>query len=218
MEQLLRHTPSTDWVTAVLVVSLLLLAVAKWQNNLRFSEFLQLLVTDKYFSMQGKDVRFFSGFNLLLLLFQSLTFGLLLFLLFHTFFPETIRKLSYPYAIIAGGYLLFTLAKAGLEKGIGYLFSIDKLIDLYVYQKNSYRSWIALIVCLGNVLLIYSFPHNRFLLVGVLCLVLLLNLIFIGYLIKKQEKQLMPHLFYFILYLCALEISPYIILYKTVLH
>jgi len=192
--------------------------MAKRTSTVRFTEFLQLVITDKYFYMQGKDTRFFSVFNLLLLGFQSLSFGLFFYLLGKAFFTEKLVELRFPFATIVLAYFLFTLLKATIEKGIGKMFSINKLLDLYTYQKISYRSWLALVIFACNVLLIYSFSNHFFLLIGVVCFVVLMNAIFLLYLYKKQEKTILPNLFYFILYLCALEISPYIILYKTVLQ
>ena len=218
MEQLLRHTVSNDWMTLVVLCSVLLLVLAKHISSVRFTEFLQLVVTDKYFYMQGKDTRFFSMFNVLLFLFQSLSFGMLLYLLGRTFFAESLAELRFPFLTIAVGYSAFTLLKIAIEKGVGTMFSIEKVLTLYTYQKISYRNWLALIVFAFNVLLIYSFSNQFYVLIGIVCFVLLMNTVFLVYLYKKQEKTILPNLFYFILYLCALEISPYIILYKTVLQ
>ena len=218
MEQLLRHTVSNDWMMLAVLSSTLLLVLAKHINSVRFTEFLQLVITDKYFYMQGKDTRFFSMFNVLLFLFQSLSFGMLLYLLGKTFFTETMAELRFPFLTIVVGYSIFTLVKIAIEKGVGMMFSIEKVLVLYIYQKISYRNWLALIVFACNILLIYSFSNQFYVLIGIVCFVLLMNTAFLIYLYKKQEKIILANLFYFILYLCTLEISPYIILYKTVLQ
>ena len=151
MEQLLRHTVSNDWMTLVVLSSMLLLALAKHISSVRFAEFLQLVVTDKYFYMQGKDTRLFSMFNVFLFLFQSLSFGILLYLLGKTFFAETLAELRFPFLTIVVGYSVFTLLKIAIEKGIGMMFSIEKVLTLYTYQKVSYRNWLSLIVFACNV-------------------------------------------------------------------
>jgi hypothetical protein len=47
-------------------------------------------------------------------------------------------------------------------------------------------------------------------------LVCLINLL--GFLtsFKTYQKKINPNFFYFLLYLCALEISPYVLLYKVI--
>src|SRR5690606_19155762 len=120
-----RHTVSNDWMMLAVLSSTLLLVLAKHINSVRFTEFLQLVITDKYFYMQGKDTRFFSMFNVLLFLFQSLSFGMLLYLLGKTFFTETMAELRFPFLTIVVGYSIFTLVKIAIEKGVGMMFSIE---------------------------------------------------------------------------------------------
>jgi hypothetical protein len=52
--------------------------------------------------------------------------------------------------------------------------------------------------------------------ISALLLVCLINLI--GFLtsFKNYQKLINPNFFYFLLYLCALEIGPYVLLYKVI--
>lgn len=61
----------------------------------------------------------------------------------------------------------------------------------------------------------YITPINKEIMI-VFCLVtLVINAIALFYSYKTNRKLIITNFFYFILYLCALEISPYIILYKV---
>jgi len=61
----------------------------------------------------------------------------------------------------------------------------------------------------------YITPINKEIML-VFCLVTaVVNAIALFYSFKTNGKLIITNFFYFILYLCALEISPYIILYKV---
>ena len=83
------------------------------------------------------------------------------------------------------------------------------------WQKTSYRNYIGLILLPVNIILIYSIEPTKMIIYIVLglLLVVLLSGFFTTY--KSYQKLILGNLFYFILYLCALEIGPYIILFKV---
>lgn len=110
-----------------------------------------------------------------------------------------------------GGIILI---KVLIERLIGSLFEIDGLIDAYIFQKMNYKNYIGLFLIPINILLIYAFQPSKTVIFLVIGLLLLIN--FIGFLtsFKMHQKLILANFFYFILYLCALEFAPYIILYK----
>ncbi|MBV1923025.1 MAG: DUF4271 domain-containing protein, partial [Flavobacteriaceae bacterium] len=57
-------------------------------------------------------------------------------------------------------------------------------------------------------------PSKMMLIIFALCIVFL-NIISLINSYKTYKKNILNNFFYFILYLCALEISPFIILYIT---
>ena len=111
--------------------------------------------------------------------------------------------------------LIFTasvLFKILVELGVGYLFDLQKLFHSYVFQQVSSLNFLGIVLLLLNSILIYGVPNNRFLLIFILSISGLILLIGMFKSIKLYQKLLINNLFYFILYLCALEIGPYIIL------
>src|SRR5690554_4050878 len=69
----------------------------------------------------------------------------------------------------------------------------------------------------GSLIFIYIFPGQyKAMLVFVLA-ILALNVITLLYSYKKNGILIASNFLYFILYLCALEISPYIILYRLII-
>lgn len=217
MEEILRNTAATDWATFILVACVLMLAISKTNNPTRFQEFLQLSVTDKYFFLQGKESALMTWFQLFIMATQVLSFSLFLFLGIELFFNETFSEVDLLFPKVVLGYSLFTVIKLLVEKFIGLSFAIEKEINSYVFQKMSYKNLLALLLLIGNALLIYTFPAHKILWMIFAILALILYLTFWFFILKSRQKNIANHLFYFILYLCALEISPYLILYKILI-
>ena len=102
-----------------------------------------------------------------------------------------------------------------IEKMIGSIFNMESTIDKYLYQKLSYRNFLAVLVFVANLIVLYVLEPTKILLVSIGIGILILNGITLFYSYKTNRNLIFRQLFYFILYLCALEISPYIILYKV---
>lgn len=216
MEVILKNSTTPDWITLLIFCCLILTAVAKWLNSPRFNEFVMLVYTNKYFLVQGKNKSIFTPFNMLLLIVQILSLSIFAFILSSYFLKEVSLSETLFFVQIAGYFALFMGLKYYVEKIIANIFSIDIFIDNYLYQKMSYRNLIALFLMGVNMLLLYTLPISSGLLVAIVLLVVAANVFSLIYSYKTYEKLIRGHFFYFILYLCALEISPYFILYKII--
>jgi len=165
--------------------------------------------------VQGRNDEINHPFNLLLLVTQVVSVSLFIFLLIQINNPKVLHENPWLFVQICTGYVVFVSIKFALEKIIGNIFSIDALINSYLYQKLSYRNLIAILFFMANLIFYFVYqPSSTVLLIFVL-VVLALNSIALFYSYKTNGNAIMRNFFYFILYLCALEISPYIILYKT---
>lgn len=209
-----RYTPVPDWITLLIFSSLILISAAKWVQTVRFNDFIELVFTNKYFLMYDKGSKVFSAFNLLLLANQIVVVSVFLFLLLAHISPEVSLNDYIFFIRIIGFYTLFIALKFYLEKIIANLFSIDKDIDRYLYQKLSYRNLISVMLIVVNLIFLYALKPNILLFGAVIFLILISNILALIYSYKTHEKLIRSNIFYFILYLCALEISPYYILYK----
>lgn len=215
MELFERFTPVPDWISLLIVGSLILISVAKWVQTTRFNDFVQLVFTNKYFFLYDKGSKVFSTFNMLLFANQVVVVSIFLFLLL-AHFSEDVSTGDYLLFIrIAGFFILFIALKFYLEKTIAHLFSMDKQVERYLYQKLSYRNLISLFLLIVNLLFLYALKPNTLLFLVVIIAIIVSNVLALIYSYKTHEKQIRSNFFYFILYLCALEISPYYILYKV---
>ena len=110
----------------------------------------------------------------------------------------------------------FILVKTSIEKLIGSIFAIETIINRYIFTKLSYRNFISLFLIALNFIFYFAMEPNMEVLVMFTGIIIVLNLLilFINY--KNYRSLIFSNFFYFLLYLCALEISPYLILYRVI--
>ncbi|MDC7995258.1 DUF4271 domain-containing protein [Altibacter sp. HG106] len=215
MEYQLRTWESFDYITLILVGILLLLAIVKYRYPRRFQEFVLLPITNKYFLIQGKNDAILHPFNLMLLGMQVFSVSLFIFFALRVYQVEGALQGPTLLLQITGLYTVFIAAKYCIEKIIGVIFSIEKQVNEYLYQKLSYRNMIALLLLLANILFVYRYEPSKGAIIVLGGLVLLINCISLFSSYKNKRNFIFKNFFYFILYLCALEISPYVILYHV---
>lgn len=211
---MLREVTSYELFTVLMVIGLVFIAIAKLISPKRFDDFMLVLGNSKYLKIYVKEQKFFDKFDALLfinLIISASIFGFLIydFTIKHTEpSPNIMFKLTV-------GIGIFILAKVLLERLIGSLFEIDKLIDDYLFQKITYKNYLGVLLLPINALLLFSFSPTLKILYIIIILLLIVNIVGVITTFKAHQSLLKRNLFYFILYLCTLEIAPYIILYKV---
>ncbi len=216
MEAIERNAISLDWVTLLLVFVFVLLVVAKYTFSQRFSHFSMLFATDKYLLLKGKDPNLFHPFNILLFAINAISASLFIYVFFLSFsdvYPERPKIL---FLRIITAYTSFVLLKFSVEKILADVVSVNDKMNYYLFYKLSYRNFISLMLLPVTILLIYVWEPERLALYIILGLVLIINLFTLLRAFIKNQQYLITNWFYFILYLCALEIGPYYILYKMI--
>ncbi len=216
MEFVTREILSTNWLTVLIVICLVLLATAKSINALRFYDFVALFSTNKYIISYQKLNKLSSLFNIVLLLLQIASVSLFLYLCFDVFGWQVTPVKITLFLKIAIIYTVIVLFKLLIEKIIATIFSIDAIIDEYLFYKMSYRNFTGLLLLPINIVFIYTFEPSQIIFIILLIAIAILNIIILVSFYRKNENTILNHLFYFILYLCALEIAPYFILYKSI--
>ncbi len=211
---MLRETPSNELFTIFIMVCIITVALAKLIAPNRFNDFIYVATNSKYLKIYARDHKFADNFEILLflnLLLSTTIFGLILY---RYFFNAAILPLNHVLILIAaiGGFMLI---KTSIEYFVGNLFEMDNLIKLYLFQKTTYKMYIGVLLIPINAILLYSNMPVSISIWGSLLLLLLINLMGFVTTIKSHETLIKGNFFYFILYLCALEIAPYVILYKV---
>ena len=215
MQYLDRIYTSQDWITLLLLCCIIITTAVKIAYPLRFQEFLKLPLSNKYFFVYGKNDPIYHLFNVLLFIPQAICVALLLYKVIAWQNPTMLLHTPFLFVKILGGVIGFVLAKIILEKTIGIIFNIENIIHQYVHQKLSYRNLMSVLFLIMLFIVAYVTPINKDIMLVFCLITVVINAIALFYSYKTNGKLIITNFFYFILYLCALEISPYIILYMV---
>jgi len=211
---MLRNVPTYELFTILIVVSLLFITLAKAIYPRRFNDFVSVIGNSKYLKIYVREQKFLDKFDALLFVNLILSAAIFCFICFH-YDSALLTPSSDDLFKLVVGIGIFVLIKVLLERLIGSLFEIDKLIDAYLFQKISYKNYLGLLLVPINVFLIFSFKPNLTIIYIIIIILLIINVSGLFTTIKTNQSLIKQNLFYFILYLCALEIAPYIIIYKV---
>lgn len=195
---------------------LLLLTLSKTLFSHRFEDFISLLGSDKYFVIKSREYKLLFGFNILMFVVHILSVSLFLFLTFRLFTSQNLANSGNLLLRIITAYSFIALLKITVEKIIANVFDIDEIIDHYIFQKQSYLNFISLIIFTLSLFLVYSDIPSFLLFYFIIGLIIIAFLYILYAIINKNSRVISRFWFYFILYLCALEIAPYVILYKLI--
>lgn len=210
---MLRETISNEWFTLLIVLSLCILAIAKYAFSKRFNDFLWLIGNSKYLKIYAREQKFIDRFDALLFFNLIISVSIFLYISYSTFVKSaTFDVFIFLKILLAVGAII--LIKILLERLIGSLFEIDAIIDSYIFQKTNYKNYIGIVLLPINILLIFVLQPKLSTIYVVLGLLFVINTLGFITSFKTHQKLILNNFFYFILYLCALEIAPYIILYK----
>ncbi|MGH2667313.1 DUF4271 domain-containing protein [Flavobacterium sp.] len=215
IELIPRIVENRDWVTVLFIIALLLVAITKSAFENRFSDFVNLLINNKYLKIYKDNSNLMSWFTILLFVVQliSLSFFVLMVL---SYLGYTTKTNWISYIQILTFLSFFVLSKFLIEKIIATSFNIESFIEQFNLFKVSYRTYIGLLLLPLNIVLFYTDLMNTYLIMGVLAILLVINSITYLVSLKNYQKLLLSKLFYFILYICALEIAPYYFMYYVI--
>ena len=212
METTLKTIIQKDWITLLLVLAFLVIAMCKFFYSQRFQGVLSFFISDKYTS-RSKDKGALNLFNFLLSIHQISILSLFLFLWYTITLGKDYTQLPLLYIKILIGYLIFEVLKLLIDKIIGYLLNIKGVMKLYLHRKVNFKNFLSILVLVLCFFIVYS----DFVTVQVLQISLwtIVGLYFISLAItiSKYQDQILSLPSYFILYFCTLEIAPYYILY-----
>ncbi|MEO1484762.1 MAG: DUF4271 domain-containing protein [Bacteroidota bacterium] len=212
MNALERTFISLDWMTLTLCFVLILITLAKYLFQNKFVNFIVLPFNNKYLIVYGKKSSWFDGFHILMTFFQIVNLALFIFLALDTF-TEILAEQRLPlFFTLLICVFVFHLLKVSLQMGKGFVFNTQKLINELIYTKQTYFNHSSMVLFGSNILLIYVIEQSKTLIYVTILLFILINAIGLAKLLKNYQKEFLGHLFYFILYLCTLEIAPLVLI------
>lgn len=212
IELIPRISENKDWITLLFMVTLSLVAITKTAFENRFTDFVNLIISNKYLKIYKDSSNLMSWFTILLFVVQLFSFSFFIQLVL-TYYGLTFKTNWISFVQIFTFLSFFTLSKFLIEKIIATAFDIENFIEQYNLFKVSYRTYIGLLLLPVNLVLYYSDLMNKYVIISVLVTLLAINAITYLLSLKNYQKFLFSRLFYFILYICTLEIAPYYFIY-----
>jgi hypothetical protein len=205
-----------DWVAMIFFAVLVLLVFTKNQYNNRLYHTVTLFFSKKYLSIYFNKEKtvVLNWFQISFFIIQSLIFSLLIYLTIYNFKEEnTSLNLKY-YLILLAGTVLYFGIRYVLGLFLAQVFSISTIHKKLLYEKLNYFNTLILWILPLMLILVYAQKYQKLLLISTLILVGILLIFRYALILKNNKNLLFNNLFYFILYLCALEIAPLVIIFK----
>ena len=212
MNPILRTPESLDWITLLIFGSLLFVLIAKLLYYARFLNFMVLPFNNKYIFMYNKKERLLNWFHVLFTIFQVINSSLFLFFVYENFIQTNSHQYTYVYPLVLIGFFLFILVKTALQLTNGFIFGSQSIFSEIIFKKTSYLNYGGILFFLANILLAYVNISPTVVIFTAIFLFLGINIIGWILVLKNYQNFFANYFFYFILYLCTLEIAPLVIM------
>ncbi|MGJ5642653.1 DUF4271 domain-containing protein [Formosa sp. S-31] len=212
---MLRDTASNEIFTILIMCGLLAISLAKVAYTNRFNDFSAILLNSKYLNIYSKDQKFLDWFDALMFINFIISTAIFICICYNALFSNLQLDINVMFKIVFS-IGIFLLVKVLFERLLASIFNIDEVMDNYLFQKTSYKNFFGMLLIPVNAILIYSITPSKTIIYITLSLLIFLTIAGLSSSLKRYRSLIKSNLFYFILYLCTLEIAPYIILYKFV--
>lgn len=212
METIERIIVDKDWISLLLLGVVFLIVLLNFINQKRLQKLLFLPFNDSYrlnYSQQTWHI-----FNILFFVVSNLILSLFVYVVILHFSPARIVNTANPYFRILSLVLIYWIFRYGLGKLMAFLFEIKKTQNKVAFMKMSYLFSSSLYLLLFLIIIIYYSNFKAFLINITIAFYAVLLLVRYVRFINIYKRLISTHLFYFILYLCALEIAPLFIAIK----
>ncbi len=204
-----------DWITLIFVLLFGLFVASKQVNSERFSRLFSLIYSKNYLVIYQKQTPLLTNsFHIIFGVIQVFIFSITIFIS-NKAFNSVANELEFSFFLtILAGVFTFFVVRFFTGKLLAILFEKEKEFEYVTYLKMSYLSNFCLLI-FPLLLLATYFKYNSIeISFFVFIVAIILLLIYYALIIKNNQKLILSKIFYFILYLCALEIAPIILLYR----
>lgn len=198
-----------DGFTIIILLNIIIVTIAKALNNSKFKQFIFIYLNNSFLKFNTNNNSFLSSFNSLLNInyLISLSVYISIIISYSSYGINNNFEISIFFKTLLI-VIVFVYAKYLIELLVGWAFSISKFIVTFNLQKNNFNKLIGIIIILLNSLAIYSFPNSMTFIKMSIFFVISLYLIGFYKVIRLNDNLILSNMFYFILYLCTLEIVP----------
>ena len=207
---------NNDWITLVFFTIFVILVIIKLFFNERLAHTSILLFSKKYLAIyyNKEKKRTFNYFQILFFLVQILTFSLIFFEILTFKKPSFTHLNRNIFLIILIGVTLYFAIRFLIGLFLAAIFNLTEIHKKILYEKSNYFN--SLVLSMLPFLLFIFYAESYQIIFSKVTLILFVVLLTLRYILvlKNNKKLIFSNLFYFILYLCALEIAPLVIILK----
>ena len=208
-----RIIESKDWATILFVICVAIIAINKTMSPIRFNEFFRLAYSDKYTKIYRDSSNLMSGFTISMFVLQLISFSFFILLVLNQFNRAEKTDLIV-YIQIFTFLSVFILSKFLIEKIIATAFKIEEFNEQFNLLKVNYRAYFGFILLPINIILFYNSLDSDWFFWTLLITLFMINITAYLIALKLYQNLVLRKIFYFILYLCTLEIAPYYFIYN----
>ncbi|MDO4229430.1 MAG: DUF4271 domain-containing protein [Capnocytophaga sp.] len=212
METILLHKSFWAWVFPLFLFIFAVIALAKAVYPHHFSEYLRLPFNNRYIIIYEKRERKVHFFIVISFFLQWISLSLFTYIWVQFYNIHFTISSGFLFLDIAIFILSFLVLKLLIQRWISYLFDLKEFSKPFVFSRIAYSSYAAIAVVSLLFFVLYSTSIKEIYLYILLFIFLIINALGWFMIIKMNQKSIKPYIIYFILYLCTLEIAPYIFL------
>ena len=209
-EWVLISSGNSDWMTYIMMVNFLLFVFCKWCYQSQFFSFLRVIDTPLYFNNYAERPIYNQGFIRLSVLFSVINISLFIcfYLSKNQYAPLEFNLFAIIFLGICGTIVLRQIILTVLS----YFFELQHFINQYQFRTSTYLFRLNIFVFLGLILYYYTFDLSP---VFLEYFALISGILYVFYhliVVRQLFSIINQGGLYFILYLCTLKLSPWILL------
>lgn len=213
LEAVERNFESNDWITIILLIVITLLILNKLKYGERFFRVRQLLFNNSYINSYSKTAPLaLSTFNIIFYVVFVIIITFLTIALLEIQDKVLLDNPLLQFFLIFGMVLGFFSFRLLLGILLGSLFELESKQAYFTFLKIGYMGNFSMIIF--PIVVISFYFKAPFFTKLLLILSVVMLLYYYVLLIKNNQKFIFGNFFYFILYLCTLEIAPILIAVK----
>ena len=211
---MIRDILLKDAFTVIILSLIIIITLIKYNNHKKFNSLLKIFWNSSYLKKYKYEKITYYLFDYFLQINFIVSLGLFVFIYNIIYNGNRLSFNFLEFIDIIQIIITFLVLKNLTEIVISWVFNIQWLTNLYLNEKINYNSLIGLIILPINDLILYFFNPSINILFIFIYIILLLKLTAYVNSFILHQKTIKKSWFYFILYLCTLEIIPYLLLYN----
>lgn len=210
---------SDNWIAILFVFCFLLLFLLKLFDAEKMRGYSLSIFNKGFIEITSEEKQsLFSLFHIGFIGFSFLSISLTVYFFLVHYQEKTVFSLL-EYSQIASYVLVYIFGRNILELLLIRILEIKQLLGYFFVSKRSYLYSISIGIFFLNLIYFYGFERIGSVLSGIILLlsgIILLFAIRFVLILINNKNLIIKELFYFILYLCAFEIAPLLILFKLI--